>query len=950
MRKFTNYLIAVAALFMGVCMAACTEDPNTQKPDDGEQEQPVTPVEASVEVEVVQVTPAGALIEVTTTNIKEFAYLRTDNEIPESGLFVGGTVKTIAKPESETVTRVELMGIDENTPTTVLFAFRKSNEEFYGEVVKAEFTTLSYDGALTVVDRRLDGFAVHIKVPEDVKQRGNALRFSSSSLPMYNYKKSQGGLELDMLLYNAGQYTLEDRTVRYDSYNSYERDENGNIVNDGASYADPKVPGEPGVFLVGEFSFMDNTEEVVVYMDLTDDGVDNPTATVVEALPEDPLYFDYLDAAIWWYPAGWNPGYYMPFYDWDAFVNGMRNDPNFDTESCWLGFYDRIQVDTLEPETFDGGVKIGVHSLKPIDGCVTFEATDNVSFYNVMIMEESEYQNVVLPLLDNNPDYLRWFTGSYFAMYTFGSMSVTEQNTEIYLSDWFIDMRTMQGKDVHVLCSAMGDNEGKTQVYQDFTFQIPNISKDAPVVVVTPVESDDPYTATFNIKAPNKDVYEAYFACDYVREFDTALKGTTYLALMREIAGETDPAKNPNKLGVNEVAQINSDAGLNLSLDSREDATTRLAIIVYNDEGTHNNDLNNPDSQAIAECTTPKADYPTRENHEFFDVLCGEWVASAQMDDYNSETGKWTPMGKTFTSDVTIAAGIEYPETLPQEVYNLYQSMGVSRDATDALYEEFVALAENYNSRTRGFNRLLCLGYNLTDKEYMLDLVATPYDLFTMKDYSASQVSHMFYDFGPKWNLEIDNNGNICLPVNIAREFPMCTWNFGMEYTFYLLAVTDASYLGAPVYGENGALIFDPRFPVEVSDDRNTLTIKPLEYKYKTEDGALATAVYYPCVAQLSYGMATPTAPRVGSEVVLTRKSSVSAAQKNASVGKKSTPKVKSIGDAPVPMERRHGITPVRAIKVKEFTRVVPKQKIETGYDAFARRADELYEKTYGIK
>lgn len=946
MKKITNYLVALAALVMGVSFVACNEDPTVDQPNKPSTDEPndEKPEDASVKVEVIEVNPGGALIELTTTNIKEYAYLQTDSDITEeSALFVGGTVKSIEKPEEETVTRVEILGIESNTSAKVIFAFRMNNNEFYGEVFKAEFTTTNYEGVLTVIDRRYDGFGVYVKMPEDVKARGNALRYSTSSLPMYNYSKMEGDLELDMLLYNAQQFTTTDKAVRYDEEHSYELDDEGNPVPDGASYSDPKVPGEPGVFLIGEFARMDNPDEVVVYMDLTDDGVDNPCATVVSAVESDPLYFDYLSSAIWWYPAGWQPGYYMPLYDFDSWVADAKSgNRDIDTEKYWTGFYQRIQVDTIEPDTFDGGVKIGKHSMRPIEGCVTFEPTENVVFYNVMIMEESEYQNIVLPLLDNNTEYLRWFTGSYFALYTFGSQMLTG-NQEIYLSDWFVDMKTMQGKDIRVLCTAMGDNEGKTQVFQDFTFQIPNVEKDPPVVVVTPVQGTDPYTAIFNIKAPNKDAYEAYFACDYVREFNTALKEKSYLALMKSMGAG-------NQFGKNEIALINSDAGLNFSVASRADATTRLAVIVYNDEGTNNDDLNNPDSQAIAEYTTPKENYPVRVNSDLFELLCGEWEASAQMEDYDSEAGAWKLTGETFKSNVTISAGIEYPETLPQEAYDIYAKIGYDRDATDALYEEFVTLAEDYNNRTRGFNRLLCLGYNLTSPEYMLNLVATPYELFTMTDYSSSTTNDLFYDFGPKWNLEIDKDGKVWMPIDIAKEFPLCTWNFGMEYTFFILGVGEKSYIGAPVYGEKGNLICDSRFPVEVSADYNTITIKPIEYKYTTEAGTLATEVYYPCVAQLQYGQATPTAPRVHSDVVLTRKSSASAAHKNASTGIKSTPKVKAIGNAPVPMERHKGITPVRAIKIKEFERFVPAQKIESGEEAFHVRAKALVKQEYGIE
>ena len=936
MKNFKYYFFAVAALVMGVCLASCGEDPDVNDPGNGNGGN--ESVAATVNVEVASVEPGGATINVVTKGISEFAYLDTDKELEETAVLAGGEKKTISDPAVETTTKVQIMGKEPASTATIYFAFRKSNNELYGQVVKVEFTTTSYDGTLTVVDRRYDGFAVHVQVPAEVKARGNALRYSTTSLPMYNYSKSMGSIEIDMLLYNAQQYTTTDKTIRYDEYNSYERDEDGNVISDGASFADPKVPGEPGIFLIGEYGYMDDADEMVVYMDLDGDGT--PEFSTVSIPESDPNYVAYASSAIWAFPAGWKPGYYMPMYDWEAWKNNLDTD-EFDSEKYWNGYYERLQIDTLEPDTMAGNVEIDTYDLKPISGYVTFTPSDDVVMYSVMMMEESEYQVNVLPLLDYKEEYLRWFTGSYFALYTFGSQ-VLSGDTEIYLPEWFVDMKGMQGKEIRVLVSCMGDNDGKTQNFNTLKFTLPEVTKPAPQIVVTPVKNDNPYVAKFNIKAPNKDVAEAYFACDYVREFDAALKSTTYLQLMKSLGAG-------NKFGAGEISAINSDAGLDFEVQSRADATTRLAVLVYNDEGTNNNNLNDTDSSAIAEYTTPKENYPVRVNSSLFDELCGEWVATATMVDYNADTEKWETLKDKYTSDVTIAAGIEYPETLPKEIYDLYASMGVGRDATDALYDEFVELAEDYNSRTRGFNRLLCLGYDLTDPSYLLNEVATPYDLFTAKDYSSSKVSHMFYDFGPKWNLEIDKDGKVWLPLDISKEYPLATWNFGLEYTFFMLGVGQSSYIGAPVYSDKGTLVLDSRFPVEVSDDRNTLTIKPIEYKYSA-NGVVATEVYYPCVAQLQYGQATPTSPRVGGDVVLTRKSASRAATKNVSVGSTEAPAVESMFEAPMPLKRHEAVTPVRAIKVREYKRFVPETKYDGSTEAFQRRANDLVEKTYGIK
>ena len=341
---------------------------------------------------------------------------------------------------------------------------------------------------------------------------------------------------------------------------------------------------------------------------------------------------------------------------------------------------------------------------------------------------------------------------------------------------------------------------------------------------------------------------------------------------------------------------------------------------------------------------------------DLFAALEGEWVASAPMKNYvqDSATGKYVAEDAgTYTSDVTIMQQLPYSEDIPQEVYDIYKAAGISRDKTEELYEQFVTNMVWYNSRTRGYNRLLCLGYDFTDPQFMLDIVATPYDLFTAKDYSVSKVEYMFYDFGPKWNLEIDANGNVWLPIDIEREFPLEAFNFGLNYTFYMLAVGESSYLGGNVYDKNGKLLVEARFPVEVSADRNTLTIKPIVYNYKDAAGEPAVETYYPCVAQLQYGRATPLNPRVAGNVVLTRKgASKSAAKANAPVATKGVPQsLQSVGEAPTPMSREfYSMTPMDPAKFTKRTRLVRENKIEAGVEAYHERATKCVKEYFGIE
>ena len=914
MKNFKYTLLAMAAIIASFAMSACNDDPITNEPDDEPQEGVVA------EVTISEVTPNGAVLSVQTRQISEFAYIQRDTEIPASAILQAGEKITIAETEELTTKEVLIQGLEPNTPYIVHFAFRQADGIILDKKTSIEFTTSNYgDNVVTVKERKYDGFSIYLQIPEEVKERGNALRYSTSSLAMYNYIRSYyGSIEPDMLLYNAGQYTTKDREIIYDSYYSYERDEDGNIVENGAEYSDPKVPGEPGVFLVGEYAFTDDTE--------------------------DPMY-----------PGGWEPGYYQALFDWDKWYEESTTD-NYDytNKRYWTGYFERYDILSREPEVLESGVTIEISDKTPIDACITIIPSDEIIQYCVLVCTDSEWENSYFPLIDNNEEYIRWFIGSYFAMMSCGAQTF-QGESNIWLgsgtSPWFVDTKGMAGQTIKVFVAGLGDGEGKIQSLDVATFTLPEVTLPKPEVIVTAIESDDPYSATFNIKNPNyttNPIMQAKFACNYEREYNAILKSYSYTELIYQMG---------YSLGKNEIDAINTEAGFNFKVDSRDNETTRLAVLAYNWEGSSNN----PDakgSPAVAEVTTPHAVFAERVESALFDKLVGEWEATAPMtkfvavtDDEGNATGEYKKQSVgNYNTAVSISAGIEYPEVLPESVYDTFEAAGYNREKTDAYYDEFKKIAKEYNARTRGFNRLLCTGYNFADKEYMLDIVCTPYDLFTAKDYSASKVSYMFYDFGPKWNLEIDKDGNVWLPINIEMEYPLEAFNFGLDYTFYMLAVGESSYLGAPVYKEDGTLLLDSRFPVEVSSDYNTITIKPIIYNYKDSKGNDAVETYYPCVAQLQNGFATPLNPRIAGDVVLTRKGAAAAkkANTNASVGECMTKSVVSLGEAPTPMQRKYSMTPMDVTKMKKFA-TLDREPIEAGEEAFHKRAKAYVNSVYGM-
>ncbi len=902
MKNFNRALCAIFALVVAFTMGACT-DPEV---DAGG---------TTYNVAVSKPTPMGAEIDVTVKNIKEFAYFQSDSDLPAAAILKAGKVVKVENSASKTTKKVVIDGLQPNTSYTYLFAFMGADDTVIAKVKKVKFTTTSYGETLTIVEKKYNGVAIQVNIPAEVKAAGNSLRYALASMPMYNYAKIQGKIEPEMLLNNAQQFTTTDKLVIYDEEHNYEYDEDGNIIEGSAEYADPQVPGEPGYFLIGEYEYMEDTEARLVY-------VDGETKWV-----NDESYWDFT---IWTYPAGWDAGYYNPKYDWVSFMKEYGT-PTYDSEKYWTGYYERIAIETLQPE-IEGSVDINVLDLSPVDACITFTPSEEIVKYNVLVCTDTEYQNEILPVLEGKEEYLRWFTGSYFAMMSFGNV-MGQGNSELWLKDWFIDTKGLAGQTIRVLVAGLGNEEGTKQSFDTLTFKMPEVTLPKPQIKVTPVETGDPYNFTFNIKniTPDNAITEAYFACNYVREFDAILKEYSYTSLLKSMG---------NAFSNDDIAKINSAAGFNFTMSSREASTSRLAVLAYNWEGTGNNP-DEKDSPAVADITTPTAQYPERVYHDLFSKLPGKWVATAPMatvtaltDEQGYYTGEYVSENAgTYTSEVTIFEnGLPYEESIPQEVIDIYTKAGMSRAETEDLYAELGEWTEWYNMRTRGHNRLLCYGFNFADAAYLLGSTALPYDLFIASDYSASKVEYMFYDFGPKWHLEIDKDGNVWLPIDYEREYPLSAWHYSIDYAFYLMGIHEGT-----------AIAKDIRFPVEVSDDYNTITIKP----YVLNDEA-----YYPTVALIQSGSINTLNPRIQGDVVLKRQGTTPAAVKaNVACGQATTPARLANGEVVAPMTiSQYSMTPMDSEKIAPVTRIAPKQKIEAGTEAYHERASKCVREYFGLE
>ena len=116
----------------------------------------------------------------------------------------------------------------------------------------------------------------------------------------------------------------------------------------------------------------------------------------------------------------------------------------------------------------------------------------------------------------------------------------------------------------------------------------------------------------------------------------------------------------------------------------------------------------------------------------------------------------------------------------------------MTKEEVDALYDEFKMEAEAFNARVRGQNRLLCLGfgYDTDDADTPQFPSITPYELFCNPEYSSYDVASLFYDFGPKWYLQIAEDGSVTAPFNSNRMYPLQAWT---DNIYYLAAFNSQS-------------------------------------------------------------------------------------------------------------------------------------------------------------
>ena len=255
------------------------------------------------------------------------------------------------------------------------------------------------------------------------------------------------------------------------------------------------------------------------------------------------------------------------------------------------------------------------------------------------------------------------------------------------------------------------------------------------------------------------------------------------------------------------------------------------------------------------------------------DVLAGDWTMTATVieGDKRVETSKNVQILDEYT---------DFPSEVTDEIYKVYRENTKWTDDEIVSYynNEFLQPAKTFNTkRLANQNKLMLMGWldggiaiDNEGKESAYQTM-TPYDLFVHKTINTVDVPSIFSDFGPKSFIEVSEvNGKAKLTITADMYFgsPVMNW----IDPFYLAGFADQEsnntlfYYSDPVTGYYvKPLVFD----LELSDDKNTLTIKAIE-----RDGIK----YYPnVIGQDSMTGRYLLNKPIVSEVVLTRGHSAAA-------------------------------------------------------------------------
>lgn len=788
-------------------------------------------VPASMSAALVEsATTAQTLsVEVKTVKIKAFAYAAFKaEEAPEKApnadvVFADGQMVEC----SDGTHSFTLEELSPNTEYVVYVAGLLSeadengNNQPYEKVLEVKATTGDFTEELTIFDNTGRSFKLHVK--PTLSDPANVIKWGTCDIFMYNMNNTPDFEMLNLHDQYYGNYFQGDTTLVFD-------EEHGNVwsdeMGDYITYYEAIVPGQPQYLALGEFKYEEDE-----------------------------------DVHGRW---GWGPGYYLAMFDQEAYYEQMyaywygETDTAPEEGPFWNGYHKSIKFQTKAPELLDAALEIDMSGLRANGGPIKINTNGNAERITVMLLDPMTYQQI-MPFLDNNEDYLQWFTTSYVGFMMVGAQTLGGANIQFEMTDFLWEVSKEETYKLLVVATkdaVEGSLDAKYQQFAKADVVLPDYKLPAPTLEITPIESTSPFEVSFNVKCPSQDAHYGKYAANYAREW-------------AEAGFDENPAEameyNGNDLTADDLALINSAEGMVFSFPSYEDMVTKLGVVLESIEGL-------PCEPVIVENKSLAEPAKTPVDSKYFTSLDGDWTATAtnrivkQTYDWQNGTYIYDTLITEKVSKVTIG-DVTYPASLDEEVYNTwFENTPYKTEAeVDAQFALFKEAVDIFNKKNAAQNRILMNGFDfqvpLTQYYTIYSKYASPFELWCSDTYNGYDNTSPVWDFGPKWYLEVAADGSVTAPFNMNYFAPMSNWSSYNAY--YFAGASDKAYMPyntavqAEYPCENG------QFPVEISEDGNTITVKPLVAHNDT---------FYPNMGYVSWGNFTMgNYGQIISDIVLTR-------------------------------------------------------------------------------
>ena len=740
------------------------------------------------------ITTTTAKFKFNTTGVTELAYKAVKVEAnaenraataPEAEVIFAEAEQTFPMVDGENVIEVE--GLEGASDYVVYFAMKTVEKTFLLETHNV--TTAAYEKLLTMISTSPFSVKFHVNMPDTadwVLLLGD--RETYEQMKMYFGQSDAGFLESVGCVHYQGSQTIE---IKDGDYWYTEEDWDGTVLGD-MTYT--IKPGSAYVMLIsaaywGEVpNVWPETKRWMPYYEVTGGG------------------------------GGWDD-----WLDDDMGVMNTRGAMN-------LGEYTEVCTDE--------GIRFTHEYAKqcfwtnpadlPAEGEgveVTLKKLTERTAYFEMVPSENCLSYHVLPLSDEDYSMLTSFIGEA-GMQAY----VLNYGEPLAGGNEYVMTGLTVGANYHMMVTGLFEENGAVQTFYHETFSPQESTLPLCELVVTGVDEKNTHDKVyFNVKCTTKDADAVKYIANYVKDWIPEINSGYSYEDMVEMYGQN--------MTEDELKQVNSDEGYEFFYTTYEDVATRLAVIAYNTDEKA--------SQAFW-ADSKAAALPAKEKVEstLYAELEGNWVLNywdtqSYLSGENSDKSKKYRQFNTVITTNPDFGPATYEDWKGEESYEfVLGALGNNEARVKNLFEEYKAVAAYHQDKYAGQNQLV--GVNWPCGYYTkasAQNVYTPWDLFTSEYYSAYDSYELFYDFGPKVFFEVKDANTIVLKSDMNALPPL--ENFDGAY--YMVGI-----------GKNGTAnqyLLACEFPVTISEDKNTLTVHPVEF-----EGIL----YYPGTVQYNYGYAYP--------------------------------------------------------------------------------------------